>query len=86
MKISIKFQTHEAFGVWEDSFFYLFIYLFIYFAFWFPLQNTVVEDFSRNISMKVLLKYLHSLCSKSYFSILPTISVWKLQTAIATKL
>ena len=46
----------------------------------------LIEDFSRNISIKVLLKYLQWLGRKCHFSILFIISLWKLRFAIATKL
>ena len=49
-----------------------------------PKHTQLIVDFSRNISIKVLLKYLQWLGSKCYFSILPIVSLWKLQAAIAT--
>ena len=51
-----------------------------------PKHSWLIEDFSRNISIKVLLKYLQWLGNKYHFTILPIISVWKLQAYIATEL
>ena len=49
-------------------------------------HTRLIEDFSVNISIKVLLKYLQWLGSKCHFSTLPIISIWKLQVVIAFKL
>ena len=73
----------------EIIFFFSFFFHFLHFGFHY---NQIMssepkqEDFSRNISIEVLIKYLQWLGCKCHFSVLPIINVWKLQVAIATKL
>ena len=74
--IFIKSQPHSAYG-----FLGFFFFFFFFFAFWFlsqPIKKSSrpkiiwqIEHCLRNISMKVLSKYLERLGSKCRFSIFP---------------
>ena len=86
MDISTKSLPHRAYGFWGDkslSICSIFCILVSMEASENEQWATIVwlmENYSRNISIKVLSKYLKWLGSKFHFSIFSIISLWKLHS------
>ena len=95
MNISAKFQLHPPYDFWGDDFWIFFREFILSDAMatnqiqWFGQNSCLVEDYSRNISVKLLSKYLQWDGNKSPFSLFPyksmeTLSCHSNQNAWAT--